>query len=140
MKILLAADGSKFTKKALAFLLANENLSGDSDEILVVHAQPPMPPRVKTLVGAKAVRDYHEQEAQKVLAPIGRVLERHGLPHKCEWRVGNASQVVLDAAARQRSHLIVMGTHGHGLLGRALLGSVAQRVVSDCNVPVLLVK
>ena len=50
MKILLAADGSKFTKKALAFLLANENLSGDSDEILVVHAQPPMPPRVKTLV------------------------------------------------------------------------------------------
>jgi hypothetical protein len=37
-------------------------------------------------------------------------------------------------------HMIVMGTHGHGLLGRALMGSVAQRVVTDCSVPVLLVK
>ena len=36
--------------------------------------------------------------------------------------------------------MIVMGTHGHGLLGRAIMGSVAQRVVTDSDVPVLLVK
>jgi len=34
----------------------------------------------------------------------------------------------------------VMGTHGRGLLGNALMGSVAQRVVSGSTVPVLLVK
>ncbi|UUZ78599.1 universal stress protein [Polaromonas sp. P1(28)-13] len=33
-----------------------------------------------------------------------------------------------------------MGTHGHGLLGRAIMGSVAQRVVTDSEIPVLLVK
>jgi nucleotide-binding universal stress UspA family protein len=36
--------------------------------------------------------------------------------------------------------MIVMGTHGHGLLGRAMMGSVAQRVVTDSPVPVLLVR
>lgn len=46
----------------------------------------------------------------------------------------------MDAAHREKAHLIVMGTHGHGLLGRVLMGSVAQRVVADCDVPVLLVK
>jgi nucleotide-binding universal stress UspA family protein len=40
----------------------------------------------------------------------------------------------------QGVHLIAMGTHGHGLLGRALLGSVAQGVVAQADVPVLLVK
>jgi nucleotide-binding universal stress UspA family protein len=33
-----------------------------------------------------------------------------------------------------------MFTHGHGLLGRALMGSIAQRVIADCDIPVLLVK
>ena len=36
--------------------------------------------------------------------------------------------------------MIVMGTHGHGVIGRALMGSVAQNVVSECDMPVLLVK
>jgi nucleotide-binding universal stress UspA family protein len=140
MKILLAADGSKFTKKALAFLVANENFCAEADEIVVLHVQPAMPPRVKSLAGAKAVNDYQADEADKVLQPIGKFLERHGLAHRCEWKVGPAAQEILRAAARERCHLIVMGTHGHGLIGRALLGSIAQKVVADCNVPVLLVK
>jgi nucleotide-binding universal stress UspA family protein len=45
-----------------------------------------------------------------------------------------------EAEKRHKVHLIVMGTHGHGVLGRMLMGSVAQRVVSDGDLPVLLVK
>ena len=33
-----------------------------------------------------------------------------------------------------------MGTHGHSPIGQMLMGSVAQRVVAECDVPVLLVK
>ncbi len=36
--------------------------------------------------------------------------------------------------------MIVMGAHGHGMLVRALMGSVAQRVMADCDIPVLMVK
>lgn len=140
MKILLAADGSKFTKKALAFLVTHESLCGPGDELIVLHIQPAMPPRVKTMVGAGAIAAYHKEEADKVLNPIKRFLDRHPVTYRAEWRSGNSSEEILRTAGREKVHLIVMGTHGHGLIGRALMGSVAQRVVSGCDVPVLLVK
>lgn len=140
MKILLAADGSPFTKKALAFLVANENLCGPNDEVAVLHVQPPVPPRVKSLLGAGAVNDYHADEARKVLDPIERFLKRHQLQFTTSWLVGSPTKELLAAAKKQKAQLIVMGTHGHGLIGRALMGSVAQRVVADAEVPVLLVK
>jgi nucleotide-binding universal stress UspA family protein len=47
---------------------------------------------------------------------------------------------ILKTAKKEKTHMIVMGTHGHGLMGRLLMGSVAQRVVAQCDVPVLLVQ
>ena len=77
MKILFAADGSSYTKKALAFLVTHEGLCGPDDELVVLNVQLPIPPRVKRMVGAATVNDYHAEEAAKVLKPIERFLEKH---------------------------------------------------------------
>lgn len=140
MKILFAADGSKFTKKALAFLVTHEALADAAEELLVLHVQPPVPPRVKSMLGAGAVAAYHKEEAAKVLAPIEKFLDRHGIRYRCTTVVGSPADAILAAAKQAKVHMVVMGTHGHGLVGRALMGSVAQRVVTGCEVPVLLVK
>jgi nucleotide-binding universal stress UspA family protein len=140
MKMLLAADGSKYTKKALAFLATHESLAGPEDELVVLHVQGAVPPRVKTMLGAGIVNDYHRDEAQRVLDPISRFLKRHDVPFRTSWVVGSPPQEVLRAAKREKAHMIVMGTHGHGLISRALMGSVAQRVVAESDIPVLLVK
>lgn len=140
MKILFAADGSKFTKKALAFLVTNDNLLGPDDELIVINVQAPVVGRVKTMLGAATVKAYHADEAQKVLSPIERFLKRHKLQFRTTWLVGFAATELVRAAKREKAQLIVMGSHGHGFLGRAMLGSVAQRVVTDSDVPVLLVK
>lgn len=140
MKILLAVDGSKFTKKALAFLVTHEALAGAEGELVVLNVQSPVPARVKSMLGSAAVHDYHREEAEKVLAPIERFLKRHTITFRTTWLVGPAAQEIVRASQREKADLIVMGTHGHGLLGRALMGSVAQKVVADCETPVLLVK
>jgi len=140
MKILLAADGSKFTKKALAFLVTHETLAGEDAEIVVVNVQMAVPSRVKSMVGAQAVNSYHEEEAQRVLRPIEKFLKRHDIEFTTRWTVGNPGQEIVRAAKKEKAHMVVMGTHGHGILGRALLGSVAQNVLTQCDVPVLLVK
>lgn len=140
MKVLFAADGSKYTKKALAFLVTHESLTGPSDEVVVLNVQAPMPGRVKTMVGAATVSAYHKDEALKVLNPIERFLKRHKLQYRVTWAIGSPAAEVVRAAQREKAHMIVMGTHGHGLIGRAVMGSVAQRVVTECDIPVLLVK
>ena len=140
MKIVFAADGSACTKKALAFLVTHENLAGAEDELFVLNVQPPLPPSVALMTRADAANDAHRDEANKVLDPIKLFLDRHPIRYRCEWVVGSPAAEIVEATRREQAHMIVMGTHGHGLLGRILMGSVAQRVVADCDVPVLLVK
>lgn len=140
MKILLAVDGSRYTKKALAFLVTHDEIAGGEGEVIVLNVQPAVPPRVKRMVGAAAVNDYHREEAEKVLAPIDRFLKRHDIAFSTRWIAGSPGAEIVRAAKKARAQLIVMGTHGHGFLGRALLGSVAQSVLTECDIPVLLVK
>jgi nucleotide-binding universal stress UspA family protein len=47
---------------------------------------------------------------------------------------------IMTEAGRLAADLIVMGTHGHGGVRHALLGSVAERVVRGAPCPVLTVK
>lgn len=109
-------------------------------ELVVLHVQPALPPRVQGFVGAKTVAEYHEEEAAKVLAPIEEFLKRHGCQFRCQWVVGHPAEEIVQASVRDGAHMIVMGTHGYGLLGRAVMGSVAQNVISRSEIPVVLVK
>lgn len=46
---------------------------------------------------------------------------------------------ILDFAAEEGADLVVIGTHGHGAVARALIGSVASAVARESPCPVLLV-
>jgi nucleotide-binding universal stress UspA family protein len=140
MKILLAADGSEYTKKALAFLVTHETLLAPGTELHVINVQPPMPPRVTAMVGASTVADYYRDETARVLEPISKFLDHHEVRFTKVTAIGHAGEEIVRAAAAAGCHMIVMGTHGHGLLGRVLMGSVAQHVVQGAHMPVLLVK
>lgn len=140
MKILFAADGSPSTKKALAFLVTHPALLDTDGHLTVLNAQPPMPPRVSRMVGANVVRDYERDEAHKVLAPISEFLGSHRLAFVTAWRIGQAGPEIVRMAREEGAQMIVMGTHGYGLVGRTLMGSVATHVVAHAEIPVLLVK
>ncbi len=140
MKVLLAVDGSSHTKKALAFLVNHESLVNSTGELFVLNVQLPVPGRVSSMLGSAEVAAYHQEEGDKVLEPIKKFLDNHALQYRSASVVGQPVEEILAAAAKEKSHLIVMGTRGHGLIGRALIGSIAQRVVADSDIPVLLVK
>lgn len=54
-------------------------------------------------------------------------------------RVGDASTVILEAAAREDPELIVMGTHGLGGVRKWIIGSTTQRVLRRTRTPVFAV-
>ena len=140
MKILIAADGSSFTKKALAFVVTHPELLGSDGELVILNVQPPLPPRVSALAGSATVHDYYQDEAAKVLGPIEEFLRQRQFRFTARWVVGQPALEIVAAAQHDKAHMIVMGTHGHGLLGRTLMGSVAQKVVAESPMPVLLAK
>jgi nucleotide-binding universal stress UspA family protein len=54
-------------------------------------------------------------------------------------RVGNAPELILEAAAREHADVIVMGTHGLGGFRKLLLGSTTERVLRHTRTAVLAV-
>lgn len=140
MKILLAADDGPFTQKALEFLVGHPELMAPDSVLVVLNVQPPVPPPVSRMLGSADIHAYYEEEAAEVLDPVKAYLDTKNVAYKCSWVTGHASDMIIQQAHAVGASMIVLGTHGRGWLGRALMGSVAQRVVSDSEIPVLLVK
>lgn len=76
-------------------------------------------------------QDLHDLEAQ--LKASGR-LAHAGIHY------GEPAPTILQVAADLKADLIVMGTHGRRGLNRVAMGSVAEAVVRDARVPVLVFK
>ncbi|MBP7564936.1 MAG: universal stress protein [Burkholderiaceae bacterium] len=140
MKILLAVDGSKFTKKMLAYLSTHDEVFGAGNDYTALTVQTPLPPRARAAVGAEVVNEYYESEAHKVLAPIERYLSRQGRNVKSTWKVGAAGETIAKFADAGKYDLVIMGSHGYGTLGNLVLGSVATQVLARAKAPVLLVR
>ena len=140
MKILLAVDGSAYTKKMLAYLATHEQwlISGNSFTLLTVQAQ--LPAHARRVVGKEATDTWYREESEKVLGPATAFLARHGVNPKSVSKVGHAGEHICKVAESGKFDMVIMGSHGHGLFGNLVMGSVATQVLSHSKVPVLMVR
>lgn len=140
MKILLAVDGSGFTKKMLAYLTTHDEWLGPHNSYTLISVQLPLPPRARAAVGADMAASFYADEAQKVTAPVVKFLKRHGIEADVVHKVGAPGELIAKAADSGKFDLLMMGSHGHGALGSLVLGSVTTKVLAHCKVPVLLIR
>ena len=140
MKILLAVDGSPYTKKMLAYLTTHDELFSPGNEYVVFTVAPVVPARARAAVGKQIMDKYYVDEAEKVLAPVTKFLLRHGIDAKTDWKIGHAGETIAQFAESGKFDMIIMGSHGHGTLVNLVMGSAATEVVAHCKVPVLLVR
>ncbi|MEO7941408.1 MAG: universal stress protein [Burkholderiaceae bacterium] len=140
MKILLAIDGSRFTKKMLAYLVTHRETFADDNTFTLFTVQPAVPARARAALGKTVVDQYQLDEAEHILAPVAKFLLRHGIDAKSAWKVGQAGALIAKFADAGKFDLLVMGSHGHGALGNLVMGSVATKVLANCKVPTLLVR
>ena len=140
MKLLLAADGSDYTQKALKFIVEHKYLSSPQSELLVVNVQPLLPTVFNVMLSVDKALELHESEANKVFSPIKKFLDKNALKYRCIGLIGSVPEKIVLTAKEQRVNLIVMGTHGRDFLGSAVMGSVTQKVLAHSTIPVMLVK
>lgn len=140
MKILVAADGSRYTKRMLAYLVAHDEFLGDRHKYTVLTVVPALPGRATAVLDREVVSSFYEEEAEKVFKPIRSFLARQGIEASYVARVGAAADLIARQAAAGRFDLLMMGSHGHGNLSGLVMGSVATKVLANCKTPLLLVR
>lgn len=141
MKILLAVDGSPYTKKMLAYLSVHDELiSAGRNSFTALTVMPAMPPRARAVLSKEMLDEYYREEGAKVLDPVRKYLEQSGITPQEQLEIGPAGEVIARVAEEGKYDLIIMGTHGHGALGRLVMGSVSTQVLANCSVPVMLIR
>ena len=79
-------------------------------------------------------------EGQRAISNVKEYGEASGVDVKEVLLEGHPSSEIIDFAENNNIDLIVMGTLGKTGLDRFLLGSVAEKVVRNSKVPVLVVR
>jgi len=140
MKILLAVDGSEYTKRMLGTLAARNELLGPGHDYLAFTAVTPIPVHASRFLDRQTLDGYYSERAEEVLRPVRRFAEQTGWTLRTAHHVGEPAAAIAALVETEKPDLIVMGTHGHTALGNVLMGSVASGVLARCKVPVLLVR
>lgn len=139
-KLLIPVDGSEFSESIIGKVLATTGEPRPAVHLLRVMEAPTWSRRSFNhgLVGQYI--EASREEAEEHLAGLAEQLLSQG--HETTWEVknGDVTKEILECATEVGASEIAMATHGRGGLGRALLGSVAQRVLQRGNLPLLLIR
>jgi nucleotide-binding universal stress UspA family protein len=130
--ILAPLDGSELAERALpeARRLARE----EAAVIVLVRVVRTAPS------GDLLAYDAAVTAAEEYLDRLAAQLRRQGLTVRTDVFVSDPAEAIALAALVHGAGVIVMSTHGRSGLGRVVLGSVAETVLQEANVPVLLVR
>jgi nucleotide-binding universal stress UspA family protein len=137
--IVVGVDGSEFGTNALRYAIAEAAVRGTSVRAVaaynVLHpgfqADPELVARMRADVEAEAADTVTRALKQAQGMGAGSVSVDHVAVE------GRAAEAILGHADDAR--LVVVGTHGKGLVRRVLLGSVSRQVLSDADRPVAVV-
>ncbi len=145
MKLLLAIDGSGHSAAALDEVASRQWPSGTEVEVLtIVHPTMPLlldPAFVMAAAYVETARELRRL-APELLAAAAARLKRDCADLTITTRVleGAPRDLIVHEAADWGADLIVMGSHGHGPLRQALLGSVATGVAADAACAVEIIR
>jgi nucleotide-binding universal stress UspA family protein len=147
-KILVCLDGSALAEQVLPYAAEEAVRFGSRVMLLHVLLEP-----VLVTTGAKqnpgepvetpGVMEQMKKEQQQALAYLERIagtLREKGVDVEPVLLQGAPGDAIVSYAGENNIGLIAMATHGRSGLGRALAGSVAEHVLRNSGLPVLVVR
>ena len=140
MKVLLAVDGSKFTKHMLAYLAAHDELIGPQNRFTILTVVTPLPPEVSHFIDRESIENYYTEKAEGVLRPVMAFAAQHSCNVVTTHAIGQSAETIAATASEGHFDLLVMGSHGHSTLGSLVMGSVVHSVMGRCKTPMLIVR
>jgi nucleotide-binding universal stress UspA family protein len=140
-RIVVPTDFSDCSQEAWA--VAKRMAAAPGSELVLVHVLTEVPlyaEGVFNIENARKVREGARKWVENALEDWVAKARAEGLTARAVVRSGVAHQEIVSLIRDERADLVVIGTHGRGGINRALLGSVADRVVRLAPCPVLTVR
>ncbi len=137
--IVIATDGSENSERAISYGIEIAKMSGATVHAIYVvdtssFSSIPMD------AGWEAMYEILKKEGEKAVSDVKENGEAAGVEVKEILGEGHPSNEIIDFAENNNADLIVMGTHGKSGIDRFLLGSVAEKVVRNSKIPVMVVR
>ena len=161
-KILYATDLSETAIHAFSYAVSLANMYGAGITILHVLREFPEEEFISNMIPAdiwKAIKEQHYSEARDQLigkkrdhVALREVLQAFSEEVRADSQdqtfvtdeiliePGAPAETIVQTAIEQNCDLIVMGTHGQGIIAEVLIGSTAKRVVRQSPIPVLVIR
>lgn len=161
-KILYATDLSETAVHAFSYAVSLANMYGAGITILHVLTKFPEEEFISNMIPAntwKAIKEQHYSEAREQLigkkrdhVALKEVLQAFSEEVRADSQdqtfvtdeiliePGAPAETIVQTAIEQNCDLIVMGTHGQGIIAEVLIGSTAKRVVRQSPIPVLVIR
>lgn len=138
-KILIATDGSEYTKNAVDYGIDLAKSTGAKLHAIYVvdtaaFASIPMD------AAWESMYELLRQEGDEATKYVADKAEAESLEVERNTVEGHPADEIIKYAEKNQISLIVMGTLGKSGLDRFLLGSVAEKVVRTSKIPVLVVR
>lgn len=141
-KILVPTDGSELAQKAAA--VAAELAKSQGAQVVGVFVIDPFPYigiGDASAAGLQAYMSEAHAASGKALEALGAVCKAAGVVCAGDTIERNVVyEGIIETAKAEGCDLIVMGSHGRQGVQALILGSVAQKVLTHSDIPVLIIK
>jgi nucleotide-binding universal stress UspA family protein len=142
-KLLVPLDGSEVSECSLEHVKAIASGCHVPSVVLFQVMEPIYEPStVRVMLGEGFILKAEEKEKENVLSYLNGIREdliKSGINVEIHATGGRPADSILDYSEKNSVDLIIMGTHGRSGIARWALGSVADKVIRNSKVPVLMV-
>lgn len=139
-KILVPLDGSRTAEAVLTHAKALAYSEGAEIVLLSVAANPALEFAFEDPAIASQAISEQENKIKAYMADAEKALKGEGFKVSAIVREGSVADTILDVANEINADVIAMSTHGRTGPARWLIGSVADRVVRNSKIPVMLIR
>lgn len=134
--IVVGVDGSEGGRRALHWAIVEGRRTGSAVEAVTAWTWDGLDGSMVAATNPAAERERAERVSRQEL---DQILAGLGSPSPISREVVEGHPVDVLTKAAERARLLVLGSHGHGRLHHAVLGSVAEECIRRAACPVVVV-
>jgi nucleotide-binding universal stress UspA family protein len=135
LRVLVPVDGTGNALAAVRHVLDEYRRNHDL-EVHLLNVQPPFSGHIARFASRRDRAAFHDEQAQKALAPARALLDTAKVTYRTHAAVGNRAQIVSEMAHELHCDHIVLATARKNSLTRMIEDSTTDRVLELTQVPV----